>query len=71
VEGVLPTIDDSGRPGWGDQEDAPPPGVTYSLTGTKFAEYFVWGELPSDRNMHSGVRLPKRVVARAFDLFSR
>jgi len=27
--------------------------------------------MPSDRNQHGGMRLPRRVVARRFDLFGR
>ena len=70
VEGGLPVIAADGRPAWPNGGE-PPPGATYSLTGTKFGEYFIFGELPSDRNQHRGMRLPRRVVARKFDLFGR
>jgi hypothetical protein len=49
----------------------PPIGVTYSLTGTKFDEYFIFLNLPSDRNEHEGARLPKKVTLRKWDLFGR
>lgn len=70
VDGGLPVIGADWRPSWPNGGE-PPPGATYSLTGTKFGEYFIWGELPSDRNQHRGMRLPRRVVARKFDLFGR
>lgn len=69
VEGPLPVIDAEGRPTWA--SGGPPPGVVYSLTGTKFDEYFVFLQLPSDRNQHSGMRLPRRITARRWDLFGR
>lgn len=71
VEGGLPVVSDAGVPSWAGSVGEPPPGATYSLTGTKFVEYFLWAEMPSDRNQHGGMRLPRRVVARRFDLFSR
>ena len=49
----------------------PPPGVTYSLTGEKNSEFFIFMDLASDRNQHQGMRLPKRIVARKWDLFNR
>jgi hypothetical protein len=70
VDGKLPVFDENGRPSW-PAGGEPPPGVKYSLTGFKFSEYWVWGGFPSDRNEHSGARLPKRVVARKWDLFGR
>jgi len=71
IEGGLPVIDASGNPSWPGGIGEPPPGMTYSLTGQKYDEYFVWGRYPSDRNEHSGMRLPKRLVARKWDLFNR
>ncbi|MOA60540.1 hypothetical protein D3C78_1854430 [compost metagenome] len=58
-----------GRLAWAAGE--PPPGTTYSLTGWKFSEYFVFGDYPANRNMHSGMKLPKRVVLRRWDLMGR
>lgn len=71
IDGELPSVSDDGLLSWVDGAGEPPPGATYSLTGTKYGEYFLWGEMPSDRNQHGGMRLPRRVVARRFDLFSR
>jgi hypothetical protein len=71
VEGAaFPTVNADGSltwPGIG----APPIGSQYTIGGTKFGEYFVWGPYPSNRNEHLGARLPKRVVLRRFDLFAR
>lgn len=71
VEGRVPVIDADGRPSWPGGVGEPPPGTVYSLTGTKYDEYYVFSMFPSDRNQHQGVRLPKRVVVRRFDMFSR
>lgn len=70
VDGAPPAVDAEGRLSW-PAGGEPPAGTTYSLTGTKHTEYFIWGEFSSDRNQHSGMRLPRRVVARKFDLFNR
>lgn len=69
VEGGIPTIGTDGVPVW--TSGAPPLGTIYSMTGTSRSEYFIWGRYPSDRNEHSGVRLPKRVIMRVWDLFGR
>ncbi len=70
VEGGIPVVDASGNLSW-PNGGAPPLGATYSITGLKQTEYFIFGKFPSDRNEHSGMRLPKRVVARKWDLFGR
>lgn len=70
VDGTLPDVDANGNLSW-PNGGAPPMGATYSLTGTKFDEYFVFQNLPSDRNEHSGARLPKKVQLRKWDLFGR
>ena len=69
AEGGIPTIDANGIPSW--ETGAPPVGTTYSITGTKLNEYFIWGKYPSDRNEHAGMRLPKRTIMRKWDLFGR
>lgn len=70
VEGVLPTISDTGVFTW-PAVGAPPPGTTYSITGTRRSEYFCFGQLPSNRNMHQGAALPRLVILRRWDLFGR
>lgn len=69
VEGGIPTVNPDGTLTWATGE--PPAATQYSISGWQFTEYFVWGQFPANRNMHSGARLPKRVVVRLFDLFGR
>lgn len=69
IVGGIPTLQSDGSLVWA--EDPPPPGVTYSLTGRRVPEYFCYIDLPSDRPMHFGKPLPRRVVLRRFDLFGR
>jgi hypothetical protein len=69
VEGGLPTVSDAGALTWASGE--PPVGTNYTITGTRFTEYYVFEQLPSDRGEHHGARLPKRVQARRFDLWGR
>lgn len=70
VEGGIPTVATDGALTWPSGGE-PPAGTTYSVTGERFSEYFLLDQLPNDRNQHQGMRLPKRVVARKFDLFGR
>ena len=70
VEGGIPVCDANGYLSW-PNGGAPPMGASYSMTGEKVTEYFIFGQFPSDRNEHSGMRLPKRLVARKWDLFGR
>lgn len=51
--------------------DKPAQGTTYSVTGRRTPEFFVYQELPADRPMHYGQPLPRRVVLRRFDLYGR
>ena len=69
VEGGIPTWDDAGNLTWATGE--PPVGVQYSIAGTRYAEYFVWQSLPSDRKEHVGALLPLKVPLRRFDIFGR
>jgi hypothetical protein len=70
IEGNIPErISEVGGITWGD--GAPPDGTTYTIEGTKFSEYYVFDQMPSDRNEHSGARLPRKIVLRSFDLFGR
>ena len=71
IEGAIPVVEPSGQLVWPGGVGEPPPGVAYSVTGTKYSEYFIWNKLTSDRGEHSGARLPKKLVARRFDLFNR
>lgn len=70
VEGGIPTVSSTGALTW-PNGGAPPAGKSYSITGTRYAEFFCFNELPSNRQMHSGALLPRKVVLRRFDLYSR
>lgn len=69
VEWGIPTVAANGTLSW--SSGAPTTGVQYAIEGTKFSEYYVFDNLPSDRNQHSGARLPRNAVLRNFDLYSR
>ena len=71
VEGSVPVVAANGTLSWPGGVGEPPPATTYSLTGIKYDEYYVLDQMPSDRNEHSGAKLPKRVVMRKYDLFGR
>ena len=70
VEGGLPELDADGNPTWPDG-GAPPDKTQYSISGRRQVEYYCWGQLPSTRNEHHGLRLPIKCVLRRFDLFGR
>lgn len=69
VEGSIPTQQADGTLLF--TAGAPPAGMSYSVSGKKFSEYFVFQEFPSDRGHHFGAKLPIRVQLRRFDLFGR
>lgn len=70
IEGGIPAWDESGRLSWPDGGE-PPLGQQYSISGDRFSEYFMLDGFPDDRNQHRGMRLPKRVVLRKWDLYGR
>lgn len=69
VEGGIPSVASNGQLSW--TSGAPPAGTHYSISGTRYSEYFAWDEVPGDRNHHYGSRLPRKLVVRRFDLFGR
>jgi hypothetical protein len=69
IEGAIPTVT-AGALTW-PNGGGPPEGTTYSVSGTQTQEFFVFMDYPANRNEHQGLRLPKRIVARRFDLFGR
>jgi len=68
VEGSIPTVTD-GIPAW--SGNPPPVGRQYSIRGRRAPEYYHFRDMDQDRQHHQGVDLPRRVVVRNFDLFSR
>jgi hypothetical protein len=69
IEGALPTIT-AGALTW-PAGGGPPDDTTYSVSGTQTQEFFVFQDYPTNRGEFHGLRLPKRVVLRRFDLFGR
>ena len=70
VNGTIPRIAADGTLEWlGVSDIAPPAAVQYNVTGRKRPEYYVFGSFPQDRAHSMGQRLPRRIVARKFDLF--
>lgn len=70
VEGAIPLIDANGNLTWPDG-GMPPDGVSYSVSGSRRQEFFIFMDYPANRMEHMGARLPKRIIARRFDLFGR
>lgn len=71
IEGSIPVWNEVTRALSWPKGGAPDPGIQYSLSGTKFDEYYAYDMLPSDRNEHSGAPLPKRAALKKWDLFGR
>jgi len=69
VDGAAPAVSDDGELTW--PNGGPPMGVGYTVTGTKYLDYYVFGQLPRNRNEHHGARLPKAAVLRKWDLLGR
>lgn len=69
IDGDIPTVAADGTIAWG--ANAPDPGVQYSITGVCYTEYYVYDMMPSDRNEHSGLLLPRKCQLKNFDLFGR
>lgn len=69
VEGGIPAVADDGSLTWTAGE--PPDGMSFTIEGERYAEYFCFGMYPSDRGEHYGALLPRRVILRKFDLFGR
>lgn len=69
VEGALPEVDDLGVLSW-PASPSPAPGVTFSLSGERYDEFYAFLDLPATRNV--GIMgLPRKLAVRRFDLFAR
>ena len=70
IEGTLPVVDGRGALSWSDPADAPPEGVSFTVEGRRFVEYFAFTSQPAERNV--GVTgLPRKLGVRRLDLLSR
>lgn len=65
----LPTVNPDGSLDW--NGTPPPANLSFSLTGRRRPQYYCYLELPTDRPMHHGEPLPRKVILRRFDLFGR
>lgn len=70
VEGGIPAVNVDGTLSW-PNGGQPPEGAQYTVTGVKLLDYYCWGMFPSNRNFQQGLQLPRKVVLRNYDLFSR
>lgn len=72
VDGSVPKVDGfTGALTWTDPGSAPPPGYQFSLRGRRRPTYFVFKDLPQDRAHGGGAALPRKIIARKFDLLGR
>lgn len=70
VEGGKPVIAADGTLTWPNGGE-PPAGKPYSITGSRYSEFYCFGAFSDDRMKHAGARLPRRMVLRKFDLLGR
>jgi len=70
VYGDLPAVNPDGTLTWGEGV-SPEAGTQYTITGTKKLDYYCWGMYPTNRNFQQGLQLPRKVILRDWDLFSR
>lgn len=68
LEGELPTQAADGSLSWA--TGGPPANTPYSVSGMKWTEWYVYKDLPVDRNVGAS-GLPRRLPVRSFDLFRR
>jgi hypothetical protein len=71
IAGDLPTLNPDGSINWSASAAAPEAGTQYTITGTKKLDYYCWGMYPTNRNFQQGLQLPRKVILRDWDLFSR
>lgn len=69
VDATIASINPDGTIVWGLNQ--PPSRTTFSISGRRRPEYYVYMDIPLDRPFHYGAALPRRVVIRRFDLFGR
>ncbi|HCE08552.1 MAG TPA: hypothetical protein DEQ40_08120 [Oxalobacteraceae bacterium] len=69
IDGGIPAINADGSMTW--TSGAPPADTTFSISGVKYDEFYLYLALPSNRNEHQGAELPQKLPVRKFDLFGR
>jgi hypothetical protein len=70
IDGDLPTLNPDGTLTWGTGV-TPEPGQQYTIRGVKMLDYYCWGMYPTNRNFQQGLQLPRKVILRDWDLWSR
>lgn len=69
IEGGIPTVNANGSLTF--TSGAPPANTQFSVTGIRYDEFYVYMQLPANRNNDLGSTLPKKFQGRRFDLFGR
>ncbi|HWY23758.1 MAG TPA: hypothetical protein VNX47_02500 [Nevskia sp.] len=69
IDGTLPVVNSDGTITFG--RVAPPANTAFTITGRRVPEYFCFADYPQDRAHFGGEPLPRKVILRPFDLFSR
>jgi hypothetical protein len=69
IDGTIPAVDASGNMTW--VSGGPPTGTIYTVSGSRYDEFYCFMDDPNNRMEQHGSQLPRRVVMRAFDLFGR
>lgn len=70
IEGAIPVVGTDGSLSWPDG-GGPPSDTPYSVAGSRYDEYYVFQQLPANRNDSNGELLPQKLQLRRFDLFNR
>lgn len=71
VDGDIPTVNSDGSLSWVDGQAAPPADTQYSVSGIRFDEFYLYRDIPGNRNDDLGAALPRKFPARRFDLLGR
>jgi hypothetical protein len=69
IHGGIPTQAADNSLSW--SSGAPPAGVQFTVSGRRRPQYWVFQDLIQDRSHSAGLRLPRRVVLRKYDLAGR
>lgn len=71
IEGGKPGQGERGLLVWPAGQLEPPAGTQYTIQGRRRPEMFMFSEMAQDRAHFGGLKLPRRLVLRKFDLFIR
>lgn len=71
VNGVIPKVSSNGEITFPDEGKVPPYQTKYVMKGLTYSDYFIFRDIGANRNEHSGMRLPKKLVLRRFNLLRK